>query len=108
MLELGKDQSNDFQSQLSATTISFLRNNILNYLNEIENYQTLGGFFETLTDEMATITYAHRLYDFFVGLFKVGISKIFELIGLDDDFQPYLNILTGQLSSLSAFQGCET
>ncbi len=31
MLELGKDQANDFQSQISATTISFLRYNLLNY-----------------------------------------------------------------------------
>lgn len=108
MLELGKDQSNDFQSQISATTISFLRYNLLNYLNEIENYQTLGGFFDILTDEMAVITYAQRLYGFFIGLFKVGISKISELFGLDDDFQPYLDILTGQLGCLSAFEGCDT
>ena len=78
------------------------------YLNEIENYQTLGGFFDILTDEMAVLTYAQRLYGFFINLFKVSISKILELIGFDDDFQSYLDILTGQLSCLSAFKGCET
>lgn len=108
MLELGKDQSNDFQSQISATTISFLRYNLLNYLNEIENYQTLGGFFDILTDELAVITYAQRLYSFFIGLFKVGLSKIVKLLDLDCDFQSYIDIITGQLTCLSAFKGCET
>ncbi len=108
MLELGKDQANDFQSQIAATTISFLRYNLLNYLNETENYQTLGGFFDILTDEMAVVTYAQRLYGFFMGLFQVGISKIFELLGLEGDFQSYVDIITGQLSCLSPFRGCET
>ena len=32
LLELGKDQSNDFNAQVFATTASFLRYNLLNYL----------------------------------------------------------------------------
>ena len=32
MLGLGQDQSNDFNAQVSATTVSFLRYNLLNYL----------------------------------------------------------------------------
>lgn len=108
LLELGKDQANDFQSQIAATTISFLRYNLLSYLNEMENYQTLGGFFETLSDAMAVITYAKRMYRFFLGLFQVGISKIFELLDIDMDYQPFLEAISGQLTGLSPFKGCET
>lgn len=108
LLELGKDQANDFQSQIAASTISFLRYNLLSYLNEIENCQTLGGFFERLSNAMAVISYAERLYSFFMGLFRVGVSKIFELFDIDDDFQPFLNAISGQLANLSAFKGCET
>ena len=48
-------------------------------LNETENYSTLGSLFEHLADDSAVITYAHRLWDFFQGLFRVSFSKIFHL-----------------------------
>ncbi|MCP4297590.1 MAG: transposase [Proteobacteria bacterium] len=108
LLQFGKDQSTDFQSQICATTLSFLRNNLLTYLNEIENQQTLGGYFETLVDEAAPITYAHRLYDFFLGLFKTAFSTIFELFELNDEVHEYNNLLVAQLSAFTAFRGCET
>ncbi|MDM8539425.1 transposase, partial [Desulfobacterales bacterium HSG17] len=40
MLSLGKDQSNNFNAQVFATTATFIRYNLLNYLNENENHAT--------------------------------------------------------------------
>ena len=108
MLGLGKDQSNDFNAQVFATTASFLRYNLLNYLNKIENYSTLGELFEHIADASAVTTYAHRLWDFFCGLFMVSFSTIFELFKINEDFHQYLDTLTESLSELTPFQGCET
>ena len=107
-LELGKDQSNDFNAQVFAATASFLRYNLLNYLNKFENYPTLGKLFDHIADETAVTTYAHRLWDFFRGLFLVSFSTIFELFKINDDFQHYLDALTDVLSGFTPFQGCET
>ena len=108
LLGLGKDQSNDFNAQVFATTASFLRYNLLNYLNKIENYSTLGELFEQIADDSAVTSYAHRLWDFFRGLFLVSISTIFDLFKINEDFQPYLDSLTDSLAELTPFQGCET
>ncbi|MBU2510621.1 hypothetical protein KJ966_04765 [bacterium] len=107
-MDLGKDQANDFQSQITSTTISFFRSSLLNYLNEIENYQTLGGFFELLADKMAVTSYSRRLFDFFMGLFKTSLAKIFDLFCLEDNFNSYAGIITSQLCTIDAFEGCET
>ncbi len=108
LLGLGKDQSNDFNAQVFSTTVSFLRYNLLNYLNKVENYRTLGELFEQIADSSAVTTYAHRLWDFFRGLFLVSLSTIFELFKINEDFQHYLDALTESLTELAPFQGCET
>jgi hypothetical protein len=108
LLDLGKDQSNNFNAQVFATTASFLRYNLLSFLNETENHATLGSLFEHLADDAAVISYAHRLWDFFQGLFRVGFSKIFQLFKIEDDFQSYVDALTEALTGFMPFQGCET
>jgi len=108
LLQLGKEQSQSFQAQVFATTISFLRYAILNFLNEIENKKTPGYLFETMVDDTAVITYAQRLWDFFRGLFEVSISKIFKLFEIEDDFHSYLNALDLTLKDSSPILGCET
>jgi hypothetical protein len=108
LLDLGKDQSNNFDAQVFATTASFLRHNLLSFLNETENYSTLGSLFEHLADDSAVISYAHRLWDFFQGLFRVSFSKIFQLFKIEDDFQSYVDALSEALTGFTPFQGCET
>lgn len=108
MLALGKDHSNDFNAQVFATTASFLRYNLLNYLNESENYGTLGELFEHLVDDSAVVSYAGRLWDFFRGLFYIGFSKIFNLFKIEEDFQSYFDCLEQTLNQFAPIQGCET
>jgi len=108
LLGLGKDQSNDFNSQVFATTLSFLRYNLLNFLNENEGLATKGNLFQLLIDESAIITYAQRLWDFFRGLFNVTISKIFELFKIEEECSSYINVLTETICTSTPIQGCET
>ncbi|MBW2075927.1 MAG: transposase [Deltaproteobacteria bacterium] len=108
LLGLGKDQSNDFNAQVFATTLSFLRYNLLNFLNQKENCNTTGDLFQSLVDESATITYAQRLWDFFRGLFSVAISKIFDLFEIEEQCSSYIDALSLVLSDSAPFQGCET
>ena len=108
MLALGKDQSNDFNSQVCATSLSFLRYNVLNYLNAAENHSTMGGLFESLVDDTAIKSYLTRLWEFFRGLFCVCFSKIFDIFNIDEDFQAFLEAVDFALSGFLPFQGCET
>jgi hypothetical protein len=105
---LGKDQSNDFNAQVFSTTASFLRYNLLNFLNEKENCNTMGDLFQSLVDESATITYAQRLWNYFRGLFSVAISKIFDLFEIEEQCSSYINAFSQVLSASTPFQGCET
>ena len=108
MLDLGKDQSNNFDAQVFATTASFMRYNLLNYLNKSDNYATLGELFDQISDQAAVISYAHRLWDFFRGLFMVSFSTLFDIFKINDEFQPYFDALTNAISEFGPFQGCET
>ncbi len=108
MLGLGKDQSNDFNGQVCASSLSFLRYNILNYLNVAENFSTMGGLFEILADDTAIKTYSVRLWEFFRALFRVSFSKIFDLFEIEEDFHDYIEALEHTLSGFTPFQGCET
>ena len=109
MLDLGKDQSNNFNAQVFATTASFLRYNLLNYLNEGKKCGTLGGLFEYLVDESAVVSYADRIWASFQGLFLASFSKIFQLFEINDDPQAYISVLTEISADCFSFnERCET
>jgi len=108
LMELGKDQSNDFNSQVFATTATFLRYNFISFLNEKDNSLTMGGLFHQLAEETAVITYAQRLWEFFSGLFKESFSAIFELFEIEESSSCYFDALTQVLCASTPFQGCET
>jgi hypothetical protein len=108
LMGLGKEQSNDFNAQVFSTTASFLRYNLLNFLNEQESFSSTGTLFEHLVDESATITYAQRLWDFFRGLFRVSFSVIFDLFKIEEKCSSYINALTAVLHASTPIQGCDT
>ena len=108
LLGLGKEQSNSFQAQVFSATTSFIRYNLLSYLNVQENHNGFGTLFEDLADESAVITYGQKLWLFFRGLFKVSFSKIFELFKIEDDFQSYLDALEHAIYDSTPILGCET
>jgi hypothetical protein len=108
LLGLGKDHSNDFNAQVFSTMASFLRYNLLNFLNEKENCGTIGDLFQDIVDESAIITYGQRLWEFFRGLFNVAFSQIFSLFEIEEQCSSYINALTQALCASTPFQRCET
>jgi hypothetical protein len=76
-LNIGQCQSSSFHAQVFATTVSFLRYAILNYLTETEHKRSSGSLSAHLVDETAQITYAQKLWGFFRGLFRISFSMIF-------------------------------
>ena len=108
LLELGKDQSNSFNAQVCATSLSFLRYNLLGFLNEIEKYPTMGGLFEHLAEQSAMVTYAHRLWEFFKGLFKHSLECIFEFLKIEIDLSPFIDSIDQALRDHLKIKGCET
>ena len=108
LLGLGKDHSNDFNAQVFSTMASFLRYNLLNFLNEKETCGTIGDLFQNIVDESATITYGQRLWAFFRGLFNVALSQIFSLFEIEEQCSSYINALTQTVCTSTPFQRCET
>jgi len=108
LLGLGKDHSNDFNAQVFSTMASFLRYNLLNFLNEKETCGTIGDLFQDIVDESATITYGQRLWAFFRGLFNVALSQIFSLFEIEEQCSSYINALTQTVCASTPFQRCET
>ena len=108
LLGLGKDHSNDFNAQVFSTMASFLRYNSLNFLNEKENFSTVGDLFQDIVDESAIITYGQRLWEFFRGLFNLAFSKIFSLFEIEEQCSSYMDALTQALCESTPFQRCET
>ena len=108
LFALGKDQSNDFNSQVFSTTASFLRYNLLNFLNEGDDSDTIGDLFQKISDESAIITYAQRLWEFFRGLFHVSFLKIFHLFEIEEQCSSYIDTFMQVLSTHTPLQGCET
>ena len=108
LLGLGKDHSNDFNAQVFSTMASFLRYNLLNFLNEKENYGSIGDLFQDIVDESGIITYGQRLWEFFRDLFNVAFSQIFSLFKIEEQCSSYISALTQAICASTPFQGCET
>ena len=108
LLALGREQSQSFESQVFAATISFLRYAVLTHLNEAENTGSKGVLFEHLVDETAHVTYVQRLWQFFRCLFAVSFSKIFELFKIEEEFQSYFYALEQAVIGYVPVLGCET
>ena len=108
LLELGKDQGNDLNPQVFATSVTSLRYNLLAFLNEKENFATTGSLFQQLADQSAITTYAQRLWDFFRGLFHISFSTMFYLFKIEEESSSYINALTEILCASAPIRGCET
>ena len=108
LMGLGKDHSRNFDAQVFAATISFLRYAVFSYLNEAENTGSKGILFEHLVDEAAQITYVQRIWQFFRALFATSFSKIFELFGIEEEFQSYFYALEQAIVNFIPALGCET
>ena len=84
-LELGKNQSNDFDAQIADITIAMVRSIILTLMMRFNSYETTGELFRESQKELITRTLSVRIWEIILELFK----EFLELIDMD-----YEDILT--------------
>lgn len=71
-------QSRDFDAQIASITITFILYNFLTYYRRINDYETLGGLFELIKDDICEKTIAQKLWQLFDELLQVIIETISE------------------------------
>ncbi|QQK74857.1 transposase [Salicibibacter cibarius] len=82
-LRLGKCQSQDFDAQIAHVTTTYILYAFLSYFRRINDYETLGGLFEEMKDDMVEKNMAQRLWEMFDELLDVIIAAISESGAVD-------------------------
>ena len=101
-LNLGKCQSNDFDAQIAETTLSFMIFTMLSFHKRVSSYETMGGLFKALSEEMVEATIAQRLWGLFQRLQmivaeKLGVDpeELFRLLFESEEAKMLFQALTG-------------
>lgn len=77
-LKLGQCQSRDFDAQIAHVTTCYILYIFLAYFRRINDYESLGGLFESIKDELMEKNVAQRLWELFDELLQVVINAISE------------------------------
>jgi hypothetical protein len=77
-LKLGKCQSRDFDAQIAHVNTCYILYIFLAYFRRINAYESLGGLFEMMKDELIEKNVAQRIWDLFDELLQVVIDAISE------------------------------
>jgi hypothetical protein len=75
-LKLGRCQSRDFDAQIAHVTTCYILYIFLSYFRRINAYESLGGLFESIKDELMEKNVAQRLWELFDELLQVVIDAI--------------------------------
>lgn len=75
-LQLGKCQSRDFDAQIASVTVSMILYVFLSYLRRMNAYESIGGLFELIKDEVCEKNLAERLWELFDELLHTVIDLI--------------------------------
>jgi len=75
-LQLGKCQSRDFDAQIASITISMILYIFLSYFRRMNAYETIGGLFELIKEDLCEKNLAQRLWEMFDELIQVVINVI--------------------------------
>lgn len=76
LLSLGKCQSNNFDAQIAAATRSFILYLFLSYYKRKTDYETLGGLFKEISEDLQEKNLATRLWELFKELINVVLETI--------------------------------
>ncbi|MFZ3590044.1 transposase, partial [Bacillus sp. DJP31] len=83
LLRLGKCQSQNFDAQIAHVTTTYILYSFLAYYRRMNDYETLGGLFEVIKDQMVEKNIAERLWNLFEELLDVVIAAITESGAVD-------------------------
>lgn len=75
-LRLGQCQSRDFDAQITHVTTCSILYTFLAYYRRINAYESLGGLFECIADELIEKNLAQRLWELFEDLLQIVIDSI--------------------------------
>jgi len=108
-LGLGKDQSRTFAAQVCATTLTFLRFNVLAFLRAQRHAgQTIGGLFRELAEEIGLLTFQEKIIAHFRKFLLMTLALINQSLAPPDNFQGYINTINNIFNKLISPQWCET
>lgn len=77
-LQLGKCQSRDFDAQIAHVTTTYILYAFLSYFRRVNDYESLGGLFEEIKNDMTEKNLAQRLWEMFEELIQIIIVAISE------------------------------
>jgi len=77
-LNLGACQSNDFDAQIAAVTLSLVLYTMLSFHKRVHSYETMGALFAKLKDQMIESTIAERLWDMFIQIL-IEFAQLFDI-----------------------------
>ncbi len=82
-LRLGKCQSRNFDAQIADVTTCYMLYIFLSYYRRVNAYESLGGLFECIKDELKEKNVAERLWILFDELIQVVITALSESGAVD-------------------------
>jgi hypothetical protein len=77
-LGLGKNQAQDFDSQIASTTITMIQYNLLSLAKRFSGYETLGELFRNTRAETIELTVAEKIWKLIVEILS-EIAQFFEV-----------------------------
>ena len=105
-LNLGKCQSNDFDAQIAETTIGFMLYTMLAFYKRVHAYESIGGLFAQLKDQLTEAPIAERLWVLFIELqqlvaevFEIDINEYFDKLTNSEKAEALLRSLIGAMPS---------
>jgi len=82
LLGLGRCQSNDFDAQIAAATITMLQHILLTMKYRIENYESMQGLFSEIGEAAIQQRLDRRLWGLFIEILNI-IESLFD--GIDEN-----------------------
>lgn len=80
-LGLGKCQSQDFDAQIAATTLSMIQYNLLSVAKRFSNYETLGELFRAAQKDSLQLCISEKIWLIIIEL----VSHLSEILNLDSE-----------------------
>ncbi len=109
LLGLGKDQSRSFAAQACATTLTFLRFNVLAFVKaQRDAAQTIGGLFRELSEEIGRLRFQDKIITYFRQFLLIVLDFIDQAVPPSTRFCDFIEVFNICINKLDMPEGCET
>jgi len=109
LLGLGKDQSRKFAAQVCATTLTFLRFNVLAFVKaQRDAAETIGSIFRELAAEVRRSTFQEKILAYFRQFLEAIVELLNQSTPLSASSRDFLDMIAIVINELDLCRGCET